>query len=834
MAAASGSKKQLIVTYREYFPLLIRYKNSNPLENIKIIDKDELLEKISYKLKDDPIPYLIKQGIDYSNAKKYLHIFLVGDIPEKNKNLYSVFESVETLFFKKDEYGLEELNGYFIKDGEGNWVKGIQFFAMDEDIEVKNLCERNKIKYKFINPESLGIDNQTKLIKGEHPPIIYYQNKYEQFFSIFSKIRQRLLEHPEDKDKIQILAEDADAYYIKIFSELFDIDTMLVSRKNLLTYASTRKKIKEIFQKKDFSISEEELSKDEHLKELDEEIKKYGLRELKDFSYAYANLLEIVNAKTHKELSSDRGILVSKDLSIGSDRYIYVTNFKHDVFYNVQSDKDILPDNDLKALGVNPSYAKTLLDRRFKSDFIKYNHIEMLSLAKQHLSEKVFDSQFIEELGLKDGIVTYEDEIEGVITSKANRLHVADQYDKVFFYGKAKIDDESDFRGYDNSFKGIKESITKNKKSWAITNLERYITCPFKYYISDLLPNRNDDFHSRWRGTLIHKLLEKINDPKYDFDKEWTESENLYKEIVKKDGFEFDKKEEILLGILHFHLKNAMDVYHSHNEAMNLEYAAYEVKVPFALEDEEGNIYQFNSRIDKVIRTKNENGKSYYTIIDYKTGNEKFIITNTFLGSSIQLPMYYFALNQQTDEESDAFKLTNDAIFGGFGIKKVYASSPKSLYCKDDFVSTEGLKYNTKIVGEALYSVDYSNSFDETTKITKDGKINTQIGGTYISFYNKFISDDPESEDVLIRDSSLSRYNMQDLVNDSKKSMIETIKKIENVEFPIAPTSTGSLKSLNSRNLACTYCNYKDVCYRSSKDIKDYSLDVIRHYLLKK
>lgn len=825
-------KKQLVVASRQYFPLLIRYKNANPSENIKIIDKDAFLEKISYRLKEDPIPYLIKGGIDYSNAKKYLHAFLVGDI-KKNSHLQDVFNKV-AFCFEKDEYGLFELNGYSMKNVNGNWTKGIQFFAMDEDIEVKSLCERNNIPYKFINPEDLGIEKRNEIGKNAHPPIIYYQNKYEQFFSIFAQIRQRLLENPEDKDKIQILIEEGDKYYVKTFSELFDIETIVVSKNNLISYSSTRNKIKKIFESKDFSFGEEEL-KDEYLKELDSQISKYRLRELDDFSYAYANLLEIVNAKTFKDLSTDKGILASRDFSIGGERHIYATNFKHDVFYHVESDKDILPDDELERLGINPSYVKTLLDRRFRINFLKYNFIESLSLARQHLTEKVFDSQLIDEFQWKnEEIKKYKPTIEGKITSKAHNLYLADQYDKNFYYGKAKLDDEKEFRGYDNSFKGISESVVKNKKSWSITNLERYITCPFKYYISDLLPLKNDDYHSRWRGNLIHKLLEDINNPKYDFEDIWIEASEAYKKQVEKDKCEFDRKEEILLEILHFHLKNAMEAYFSQNGAMQIESYAAEVNVPFSIEDEEGNAYQFNSRIDKVVRTKTESGKSYYTIIDYKTGSEKFIITNTFLASSVQLPMYYYALKEQTEENSEAYNLTNEAIFGGFGIKQVYASSPKGLYCEDGYASLEAIKRNTKIKGEALNSADYSSSFDSTTKLTKEGKINAQLGGEYMSFYNNFISDDPESNECLVHKSRLKKYNMQDLVEDSKNALIETIKKIEKGEFPIAPTSSGNLKGVNSQNLACSFCAYKDICYRTTANIKDYAQDVIDHYKLGK
>lgn len=824
MSVFEEGKRYIIVAKREYSPLLFSFKNNNPSLNIKFIEPNEFISKVSFAFSKDPTHLLIKKGIDYSQAKKYIHLFLVADL-SKNKKVRDIFNSLPKEYIAKDEYGLEEIKR-----------SNILFFEMEEDIELPSLCERNGIEYKKIRIEDLGIKKVNSL--DEHPPIVYFPNKYAQFFYFYSVIRERLLKEEDAKDKIHIaVSDEADCYYVHLFSKLFDIPSIVASRREFISIPSVKEKMKKIYEGKSFLFNEEEL-KDSSLKVLHDLIIEYSLPELDDFSYAYANLLEIVSGHTYIEASSNKGIYVSNDFSIGDGFDHYVSNFRHDVFYQVETDKDVLSDKELLEIGANTSYIKTALDKRLKTNYLLYNSIKILSLAKQHLADKIFDSQFIEEFNWDKDIEIFDDKGVGVLTSQAEKMYLANKLDKSFYK-----EEFQEIRSYDNSFKGLDSSFSMADNKWSISKVERYIQCPFAYYLTYLLPAVSDDYHSRWRGNLIHSLLERINDKNYSFEDEWEKAKEGYIKDVNKKGFVFDKKEEGLLEILHYHLERIIPRFLTQNTIMTLdEKNPYGYEIPFevTLYDFDGEECIFSGRIDKVIRTHNiEKDKDYYTILDYKTGSESFILTNTMLGASTQLPFYAWVLENMDygDPNNPKTKeLVENAIFAGFGIKRVYSNSasPKNIYCQKDMVCTDGIYHNTRISGMSLDSIDYLVSFDSTS-INDKGKIKSN-GGTYLARTKggTFISPEKNSQENIVKDSDLPKYNMADLLNDTINGIFETIRHVKRCDFPIAPTSTKNLNKLGDMDLKCSYCAYRDVCYRKFEDIANYHKLIMGHYKLKK
>lgn len=811
-------KRYTIVTRREYFPILFALKRKRPSLNIKIIDKNSFIEMVSFTFKVDPIPFLISQGIDYSSAKKYVHIFLVGD-PSKNKKVKELFDSIPKDYFSFDEYGLIEIKR-----------SNILFLEGEEDFELHSLAKRKGIEFKDITLADLEISKVNKT----HPRIVYFQNKFAQYFYLYSQIRKRLVLHPEDKDKIHIIySDEADRYFINFCADLFDIPTLVSSKKSLISLPSVKNKVKDIFENKSFAFSEEE-NEDYGLELLKGLINKYKLASLPSFSFAYANLLEILSTTAYGESSTDIGISASNDFALDQDGDNYVTNFKHDVFYHIESDKDVLPDKDLLELGVNPSYVKTALDRRLKLNYLEYNHISILSRVRQHLSEKLFDSEFIEELGWKKDVELFSNDDSGYFTSQAKELYVSNQLDKAFYYKPYE-----NIRTYDHSFKGNDAKLFEENKVYSLTNLENYIKCPFQYLLNQTIPSTNDDPHSRYIGTLIHKMCENLMHKEYDFEEEWNKAKNTFLEAFKNSGFEYTPYDDVLLDLLHHRLERIVPILRKHNEEMLLKDVENdaEISIYFNLV-KDGKTYPFKGKIDKIVRTKDPNSdKEYYTIIDYKSGQESFILTNTIFGSSVQLPLYYYALSKldlENPDNANIKALIGKASFGGFGIQKVYANSAKAFFSSKpaDVLSENSVTDYTKLVGVALDSKDYFLSFDYTS-VNEKNKILT-YGGKYLFKKTTFIDESPECDQNIIKNSKLQKYNFNDLIMDSIAGMVRTLTEITNSHFPINPTHMGDLSSNSLDDFACKYCQFKDICYHSSSDYVSYKKAINQHYGLLK
>ena len=71
---------------------------------------------------------------------------------------------------------------------------------------------------------------------------------------------------------------------------------------------------------------------------------------------------------------------------------------------------------------------------------------------------------------------------------------------------------------------------------------------------------------------------------------------------------------------------------------------------------------------------------------------------------------------------------------------------------------------------------------------------------------------------------------LSDLIEDSKRGALATIRSICSAKFDISPTSF-SLETFNEEQLVCNYCPYHAVCYHDKyMDTLDYSRAVSQRF----
>ena len=786
--------KCLILTERECFPLLFKLKAKEPNLSWKILDKESFLDRTSFSFSKDPIPYLLSKKISYGNAKKYLRLLRVANW-EKNTELTKL-------------YGDLSKGGYLQEDPLGNveLSRGkLVLLEMQEDQELHLFLKRKGIAYVDASFKDLGLDGEFSA--SNHPKIYSFPNKFAQFFYIYSDIRRRILEG-EDKNAFRILIHDpSDIYYVQMAADCFGLPSYATYTRPFLSDPIVKAKVNGFYASKSMAFGEEE-PPEPSLKELKNLISYYGLGQL-PFDFAYACLLEMGNTLGAKEYLNDRGISIETRYTIDPDATTYVTNFQFGDFYTVYDDKNVLSDEELVLVEANPSYVRTKMDRQKKRNYLGQNSIALLSFVRQHLQDKIYESQFLEECGLAQSkdIKRMELNPEGAYTSDAAKLYLAEQLDRQFYrkpYGE--------YRSYDHSFKGLSISPLENKKSWSITNLEKYINCPFAYYLKAILPETPDNIHSMAIGSAIHKMMENVFSADFDFDKEWEEAKSVYVNQMEKEGCPITPKEETWTELTRFWISEFVAALRASIKDMHLVSELPERPISFELHDEEGNSYLFkNARIDKLLVTEDE-GKKYYTIIDYKSGKESFDPRTVFLGASTQLPLYYYAIEHSGAKGS----LVGEATFGGFGICHCYESNPKQCVDGpeiglDDYVAATALQ------GIARKDIHYMRSFDATGINAKGDLIDSgktpKKGDHFVGPY--FDEGDGSAPKGLIKKAE-PPYTFKELIEDARKSAVETIRHIKASEFPIAPTSNNLNEDLgDNTNMACQYCPYNDICYRN-------------------
>ena len=93
----------IIVTDRDYFNLLLKKKKAFQGLSFKLMDKEEVIDKLSFSYGEDPLPYLVyEKKMDYSTAKKYMKILRVAD-REKNEMLTSLYNELKERLLEEDD-----------------------------------------------------------------------------------------------------------------------------------------------------------------------------------------------------------------------------------------------------------------------------------------------------------------------------------------------------------------------------------------------------------------------------------------------------------------------------------------------------------------------------------------------------------------------------------------------------------------------------------------------------------------------------------------------------------------------------------------------------------
>lgn len=798
--------KNIVVADFDYQAALFLFKNKHPDLDIKIISRHELINKVSYSFSKDPIPFLIKEGIGYKKAKKYLDIILTSDV-SKNKELTDLFNKLnDNGYLVKDEYGLYELKG-----------SHIFLFEMEQDTAIQEFLKRNALAYSFLRLEGLDLYKNNAYIS---PNIIYFENKMTQFFYIFSWVRDKARDNPNQKQRI-IINGDEDIFYVKIMSELFHIPVCYVEERPLISIKSVRAKINKIYNSKAFEFTGEELE-NQDIKALKELIEYYGLNKSNDFLFSYANLLEIVASKNTRIPVGEGGVVISNKFVFDPSFFTYVTNFNSDAFYKIYADDNVLSDAELKEVGYNTSYTKTAIERRNKINFLRHNNVAVISRVERHLGDKIFDSPLLNEIW-KDKKIKYEDDLEmPTFTTQAAFL-----YSSTILNKSGIKFDSNVFNAYDPSFKGLHSGEDFRKSTWSVTGLESFINCPFKYYLTKLIPLDKNDYSKRFIGTAIHKVFEKFNHIDYVFEDALKEGEEAYYKEFEKVGITPTPRDKALLEISQTWLRRFMKTYQKVQGVTNFAKPVeddYEKSIQFYLEDENNETYNFYGKIDKVVISESNEHK-YYSIIDYKTGMEDFNPLEVFLGKSIQLPLYYYAIENNIQPS----QYTQDGEFGGFYIQHVFFSTIKSAL-KDvnkPTLSEKRLAQQSRLAGINKDSVSYIASIDRSA-FKDDGSLKSN-GGDLLQLKHQFKESD--TDEIIIKDGGigLPRYNLDDLVDDAKHAAINAIHRICEADFVIQPTSY-SLLEFDATKTVCNNCPYRRVCYRSKFDVKDYKKDVLKHF----
>lgn len=795
-------KKSIVVCDRDYFPLLLQFKNAHADIDFKLMDRKQFLQDCSFAYRKDPLVHMVSDlHIPYREAKQYLNLLQVADL-SKSEMLARLYRDLASDYIQTDDLSQYEFSN-----------KTIYLLELQEDASLHSVLTRKGYRFVNLTLADLEIPKIHDLKEKAPAPILYFKTRYQQYSYLFSQIRMLLTQHPESKSNVKVLFKNDNIFYPKLFSSLYQIPVSLQETESLSIAPGVTQKLESFYRERKFEFSEDELKLDS-LKKLKDVIDKYRMAEL-DFDFAYANLLEIIAALQYRVMEPKEGLTFTDSFALDPKSSVFVVDFSFDFFYHVSKPNNVLLDQDLLDLGVTTSYQQTQLDERKKRNYLEYMNIIFLSRVLQHLNDKMFDSQFISDYHWEPYIqkVSLSDTWmkDGAFTENAMRLAQSFEVDSQFVSRPV----EGIINAYDYQYKPISENIYKDKKNYSVTDLEQYINCPFRFYMSKVLPMAPSEYTFILLGILLHRVMEDFFHPDFDFEHSFQEGMKEYEDNAKKLGVTITGKDRTMIEVVHrWFSKYLMALSKMKEEATILSNENdSERKVTFSLKDENGRTYPFVGYIDKILLTQHSN-QSYYTIIDYKTGIENFSPELVPLGKSIQLPLYYYAIESMDEETRRHY--VQDAQFGGFGIQHIYFSTFSKAFGNANQASLAELEKSFMIKGVILDATEYLLSLNDDLQDEDDDDVEPMP-----TFFQKSATKDEEG--ISLKVSRKGAVDFDVLLHAGMRSAIETIHKIENAQFDIAPTSY-SLKSKNEAEAVCGNCSYADVCYHNIfKDFKNYS-----------
>ena len=477
-------------------------------------------------------------------------------------------------------------------------------------------------------------------------------------------------------------------------------------------------------------------------------------------------------------------IISLKDNIFGDDEYIFLMNYNSSSIPVNYKDDDYLSDDTKEKIGLETSEELNKVERESDINIIKSIKNLVITYKLKTPYDDFIKSTLLDQESKKVPIINK-------YSNKMNYFKLSNKLDNLIKFSSK--DDDLDYlyslyrdikyRKFDNNFKGInKDDLLKllnNKLSLSYSSMNNYYKCPFRYYMENVLYlSKEEKTFALDIGNIFHELLSKSFSDGFDLDKE-------FNKVVESTTV---LKERFFLNKLKDELKFVIDTIKYQNTFSSLDKALYENKIYV---NKSGSIrLTFTGTIDKLLY-KEEGDKAYIVIIDYKTGNPDINLTNTKYGLDMQLPVYLYLASNMKD-------IKNVEVIG-FYLQHILDNEIN----KDKSKSYSNIKKDKlKLLG---YTVDDESEIGLFDKNYPDSEV--------IKSMKKNQDGSFSSNTKLV-----SKNQIDGLIKLTEKHIDNAFKDILDAKFDIKP------KRIGETLVSCTFCKYRDVCFRKEENIEN--LDV--------
>jgi ATP-dependent helicase/nuclease subunit B len=416
---------------------------------------------------------------------------------------------------------------------------------------------------------------------------------------------------------------------------------------------------------------------------------------------------------------------------------------------------------------------------------------------------------------------------------------------------------------YKNEIKMLKKEKVKqlygDKNYFSVSRIEKYEECPFAYFVQYGLkakPRKTFTFSSPDLGSFMHsvlddfsKLVDKSEMKWASLDTQWCE-ENIASIVDKEaeqgsSGYILNSspRYKYFTERLKRVLKRTILVIVEQMKNSGFEPFGYEVSFgfeegdypPIEVELSTGEKVNLVGRIDRVDKLINE-GEEFYRIIDYKSGNKDFKLTDVYYGLQIQLLTYLdamltneikFSRENNYSRENYSDEENNSSIERDFSKELELPEEPifaaGILYFKiDDPVIKAKNNLNEEELEKAIMkALKMKGLLLADTKIIREMDRNIEGASLIVPASIK------KDGELGSRSSVATKEQFDMLRSHVKENLIKTCEEMVSGEINIKPYK----KKDAAQTTPCSYCDYNAICqfdpalkentYKIIKDKKD-------------
>lgn len=353
----------------------------------------------------------------------------------------------------------------------------------------------------------------------------------------------------------------------------------------------------------------------------------------------------------------------------------------------------------------------------------------------------------------------------------------------------------------------LKEHAGHQDMIGSVTRLEKYQTCPFKFYAEyglRLQERPIKSFGAPEIGTFLHECLRMLGMELLAQQQQWRDMsdeeqaeicEKIVENIANTPAFQRDESDAYqnnlqirLLKTLQKTVQRLCDW--SRKSRFNTKYleqsfgSNYQSWKPLYIDVSEHTSIRLEGQIDR-IDEYNDGHTTYRMIIDYKTGGASVSASDIYYGLKLQLVTYLLALEQLEKGHSMIPAAVLYTYVRNPRLSKPFLTEKEAKKVAKDDTSL----HNT---GYFIHDLDVLDTIDDTYRLTPSSYVPVKLtakGNVYSTSLSKL--------------KTVSEFHT--LTNYASRMMASIGTHITKGIFPISPYQL-------DKKIPCSYCEYRSLC----------------------